>query len=198
MGSFIIFSGTGIKPLFYNLPGRIYPIDYNISAVNEVDHLNEILKKDSLNNGVVFYFFFDENNAYKKKTEDFNNLLKENLKNCVADFRLHFKLHKTEGTIFLNYLNNKNSINHLNALVYSNNANLLKKLFGNGVRSLIDTTTTAVKKFEFEFCPVRINTNESSFLYLFRSKLQASHACNPEQDAEIVAILKKIFHAKPK
>ncbi len=188
-----------IKPLFYSLPGRIYPIDYNLSALNESASLGELLKNDSLHKGLVFYFFCEEHNTSNKRPEDFNTLLKETLKNCTTDFRLHIKIHKTEGTVFINNRNLKLPITDLNALVFSNDSLIVQKVFGKGPLSKIDTTTSRTRVFNFEFYPVRLNASENSFLYLFRPKTnKISAACNPNLDNEIALMLKKIYYTKSK
>jgi hypothetical protein len=196
---FVPLLSQSIKPLFYSLPGRVYPVDYNLSAINESANLGDLLKNDNLHKGLVFYFFCEEQNISNKRPEDFYMLLKETLKNCTTDFRVHIKMHKTEGTVFINNQDLKLPITHLNALVFSNDSLLLQKVFGKGPLSKIDTTTSRTRQFNFEFYPIRLNASENSFLYLFRSKLnKTSAACNPNLDIEIAAILKNIYNTKSK
>lgn len=199
LAAFIPLLSQGLKPLFYAIPGRIYPIDYNLSALNETSNLGDILNNDGLHKGLVFCFFCEEHNVSNQNTEDFNLLLKETLKNCATDFRLHIKMHKTEGTVFLNNQDLKLPITHLNALVFSNDSLLLQKVFGKGPSSRIDTTTSRTRQFNFEFHPIRLNASGNSFLYLFRSKInKSSTACNPNLDIEIARILKNIYNTKSK
>ena len=188
-------SKKNLKPLFYPIPGKIYPVDFNLSVLDEIESMEHLLKEDSLNKGVVFYFFYDEQKLSRKKADEFMQLLKDSLSRFSSDFRLHFQVHRTAGTIFINNGEKKYPLTHLNALVYSNDQETLKTLFLNGAKSRIDTTVTKLKKFNFQFEQIMI-TSEVDFehLYLFHSKTNTKGAaCNPDEDLEISSILKRIY-----
>ena len=92
----------------------------------------------------------------------------------------------------------KSSAIHLNALIYSNDLNLLDELFGEGKQSRIDTSTTKLKKFNHEFIPIKsINKDNTDFLFSFRAKLKGKgFSCDPNEDLEIISHLKKIYLKK--
>ena len=186
-----------ISPKFTLMNGT-YDIDHNISLSGLIDDDRDLLKDSKNSRFVVFHFFFDEENISKKTAENFLQLLKDSLQSLSTDIDVHFKIKKTKGTIFINDARDKSSAIHLNALIYSNDLNLLDELFGKGKQSRIDTSTTKKKVFNHEFIPIKsINKKNTDFLFLFRAKLKGKgFSCDPNEDLEIISHLKKIYLKK--
>jgi len=185
-----------ISPKFTLMNGT-YDLDHNISLSGLIDDDRDLLKDSKNSRFVVFHFFFDEENISKKTAENFLQLLKDSLQSLSTDIEVHFKIKKTKGNIIIND-GGKSSAIHLNALIYSNDLNLLDELFGEGKQSRIDTSTTKLKKFNHEFIPIKsINKDNTDFLFSFRAKLKGKgFSCDPNEDLEIISHLKKIYLKK--
>ena len=187
-----------INPSFIPLVKKTLSENFNIPTADYVDNYKEILKDSKTKRSVVFHFFFDETNKFHKTAEDYISLLKDSIGNLKTDIQVHFKVQKTQGSIFFNDGENKQSIIHLNALVYSSDIDVIKDLFGKGKEVRIDTSSTNLKKFTHEFFSFEtVKSEESGFLYLFRAKLVGKgFACDPSEDMNIIGILKNIYNKK--
>lgn len=187
-----------INPSFVPLVKKTLSEGFNIPTADYVDNYKEIIKDSKSNRSVVFHFFFDETNKFHKTAEDFISLLKDSLGSLKTDIQIHFKVQKTQGSIFFNDGDDKQAIIHLNALVYSSDIDVIKDLFGKGKEVRIDTSSTNLKKFTHEFFSFEtVKSEESGFLYLFRAKLTGKgFACDPKEDMNIIGILKNIYNRK--
>ena len=186
-----------IKPKFTLINGT-YDLDHNIYFPDLIESDRDLLKDSKNSRFLVFHFFFNDENISKKTAENFLQLLKDSLQSLSTDIEVHFKIKKTKGTIFINDDSEKSSAIHLNALIYSNDLNLLDELFGKGKQSRIDTSTTKKKVFNHEFIPIKsINKKNTDFLFLFRAKLKGKgFSCDPNEDLEIISLLKNIYLKK--
>jgi len=187
-----------INPSFVPFVKKTLSEGFNIPTADYVDNYKEIIKDSKSNRSVVFHFFFDETNKFHKTAEDFISLLKDSLGSLKTDIQIHFKVQKTQGSIFFNDGDDKQAIIHLNALVYSSDIDVIKDLFGKGKEVRIDTSSTNLKKFTHEFFSFEtVKSEESGFLYLFRAKLTGKgFACDPKEDMNIIGILKNIYNRK--
>jgi hypothetical protein len=200
MITFAVFSQKTavVRPFFSPLPGRVYSENYSLSATNLIEKYEKILSEDINNKGLVVHFFFDVTNGLGKKAEDYQRLLKESFKSAVPGIRMNFMLQGTEGSVFLNNGKENPSIFHLNALMYASDTSVFSELFLRGSNSRIDTSSTQLRDFRYEFVPVmEFPGTEEKKLFLFRPKLTGKgYACNPNQDEEIVGIFKNIYKCK--
>ncbi len=187
-----------MNPSFIPLVKKTLSESFNIPTADYVDNYKEIIKDSKSNRSVVFHFFFDETNKFHKTAEDYISLLKDSLGALKTDIQVHFKVQKTQGSIFFNDGENKQAIIHLNALVYSSDIDVIKDLFGKGKEVRIDTSSTNLKKFTHEFFSFEtVKSEESGYLYLFRAKLIGKgFACDPSEDMNIIGILKNIYNKK--
>lgn len=185
-----------MKSNFMSVKNKTLSEDYNIPTLNFIDEYKELIKESESSRSVVFNFFFDETNKFNKTAEQYLELLKDSLQALKSDIDVIFKIKNTKGSIFLNDGGNKFSVIHLNALIYANDEGLIKELFGKGKDVRIDTVSTNVKKFTHEFLKIEsVHSEEMGYLYLFRGKLTGKgFACDPKEDLNIIAILKKIYN----
>lgn len=185
-----------IKPDIELLNNRSYPEEYNIRTVDFMANDRESLTTSKTNKVVVFHFYFDETNKFHNTAESYLKLLKDSLSRLSTDIEIQVKIQKTKGSIFIKKGENAWSIIHLNALVYSNDKQLLDELFGIGGR--IDTTTTRTKSFNHEFIPIQsLDSTYQDCLYLFRAKIIGkSFACDPNEDKDIIKYFKKVYAEK--
>lgn len=185
---------------FLDIPGKVYEEEQNIRTLDLIDKYNEIIENSESEKTVIFHFFIDETNSSNRKAEDFMRLLKDSLSLLKTNIEVIFKIQRTKGSVFLNHGENKYSIIHLNALVYSKDLTVLNELFGKGKSARIDTTSNRIKKFNHEFIPIYKAADDSQdYLYLFRVKLLGKgFACNPNEDKEIASMLSLIYKKKCK
>lgn len=185
---------------FLDIPGKVYEEEQNIRTLDLIDKYNEIIENSESEKTVIFHFFIDETNSSNRKAEDFMRLLKDSLGLSKTNIEVIFKIQRTKGSVFLNHGENKYSIIHLSALVYSKDLTVLNELFGKGKNTRIDTTSNRIKKFNHEFIPIYTVADDSQdYLYLFRVKLLGKgFACNPNEDKEIASMLSLIYKKKCK
>lgn len=193
---FAQFEPCNMQSSFKPVRNKTLSEDYNIPTLDFIDEYKELIKESKSSRSVVFNFFFDETNKFNKTAEQYLELLKDSLQTLRSDIDVIFKIQNTKGSIFLNDGENKYSVIHLNALIYSNYEGLIKELFGKGKEVRIDTVSTNVKKFTHEFLKIEsVHSEELGYLYLFHGKLTGKgFACDPKEDLSIVAILKKIYN----
>jgi hypothetical protein len=184
-----------IKPSFKTIPNKALAEGFTVPTLDYVDNYKEILKEAGTSRAVVFHFFFDEKNKFQKTAGDFVTFLKDSLSGLKTDISINFKVQKTQGSIFFKDGNTTQSIIHLNALVYATDKALLNELFGKGKNVRIDTVSSATRKFTHEFVELKsVNNRENGNMFLFRAKLTGKgFACDPKEDVNILAILKKIY-----
>jgi hypothetical protein len=184
-----------IKPSFKTIPNKALAEGFTVPTLDYVDNYKEILKEAGTSRAVVFHFFFDEKNKFQKTAGDFVTFLKDSLSGLKTDISINFKVQKTQGSIFFKDGNTTQSIIHLNALVYATDKALLNELFGKGKNVRIDTVSSATRKFTHEFVELKsVNNSENGNMFLFRAKLTGKgYACDPKEDVNILAILKKIY-----
>jgi hypothetical protein len=185
-----------IKPKFELSSKKAYQEDYNLRLLDIIEEDKDYAGKSEYSRVLIFHYYFDETNKFHKTAEDYLDLLKDSLKSLTTDIEVVFKVQKIRGSIFVNDGNEHISSFHLNALVYSNDLNLLNEIFGAGKKSRIDTTSTSLKKFAHEFVPINsINKSNEDYLFLFRAKLhEKGFSCDPNEDKDIIAYLKKIYN----
>ena len=186
-----------IKSTFKNPLGRVFEEDYKLPYLDLMESNKAEVQLTGNSGTLIVQFFFDETNKFKKSVDQFKKMLRDTFQ-VPSDINIIYKFQKTNGSIFINNGTDKFSIIHLNALFYSTDSLLLKELFGNGKLSRIDTTSTKLKKFTHEFIPIS-NKNDSELgrLYLFRAKLIGKgFACDPNEDLNILGIMKNIYHKK--
>jgi len=187
-----------INPSFIPFVNKTLPSDFNIPMADYIDDYKTILKDSKTTRSVVFHFFFDEKNKFHKTVDDYISLLKDSLESLKTDIQVHFKVQKTQGSIFLYDGNNTQAIVHLNAIVYASDIDVIKDLFGKGNEVRIDTSSTQIRKFSHEFFSIEsVNTKELGYMYLFREKLIGKgSACDPDVDLNVIRMLKNIYNKK--
>lgn len=186
------------KPKF-QLSSNSYKEDYNINLLDCIESMKGIASASGNPRTVVIQFYFDELNKFHKTSQEFKELLMDSLKSMATDIQIEFKIQKNKGVNFLNDgENEKLSINHLNALVYSQDKNVLLELFGQGNESRIDTTTSRKKSFSREFVKIKsVHSEETGYLYLMRPKLSGKgFSCDPNEDIDLIKMLVKIYDKK--
>lgn len=186
-----------IKSSFDKVNTRVYSEDYNVSILDLIDNYKELIQSQENPRSIIIQFFFDETNKFNKTVEDFRSFLKDSLTE-PTDINIIYKFQKTRGSAFINNGVDKNSIIHLNALVYSKDPSILKEIFGKGKSSRIDTTSTRLKNFTHEFVAFdKVSDDEQGYLFLYRGKQTGKgFACDPDEDIDILGTLKNIYKRK--
>ena len=185
------------KSSFDKINARVYQEDNSIQVLDLIDNFKDIIKSKEHPKTIIVQFFFDETNKFNKTVEDFRQFLKDSLK-MPTDINIIYKFQKTRGSVFINNGLDKNSIIHLNALIYSKDPLILKDIFGNGKYSRIDTTSTRLKNFTHEFVSLdKVSNEEQGYLFLYRGKLIGKgFACDPNEDVDILGTFKSIYEKK--
>jgi len=198
----LFFGQTGqddcsIKSTFDKINKNVYKEDYTVSILDLIDNFKDKIQSEEHPRSVIVQFFFDETNKFNKTVEDFRNFLKDSLSN-PTDINIIFKFQKTRGSVFIENGVDKNSIIHLNALVYAKDHLILKELFGRGKNSRIDTTSTKLKNFTHEFVAFdKVSDEDQGYLFLYRGKLIGKgFACDPDEDIDILGTFKNIYKKK--